>query len=474
MRRNRCGRGRSERGSLPLALLASIIVAGLVVVLVARIVATQNQVRFDQGFHASLPVADAGVNLGKFWLNNDTELVCEDDGLTYQPSAFPVGCSTPAETRALDEGEYAFSLTRLGAGRWEISSVGEDARSGERRQVVATLSERPLVDVALFADTLIKFRGANSADSYTSDPEVDDEEAWCTGFGYVATNDVLDMHGTSGGSCHTHNRTIDRGMLHDWGENEGNVTDDDYPGGDRCIHAGGGGGANCRTVSEEDPEYLKPDIFEEELELSKAEKRVFIKDAIDACDTVEDDFATSDVDGVLVPGGEAYPGAELPGDLKGHPYRCVDALTFDVDTKIDTTSDEPVIFMVRSSVRIHGNGWPGGVAHVGCEDASGNPTACESGDPSGDGSRPAAGRLWIFVLDEGEITMGRHSTFAGIMWGPGATCDGQSGVRIFGSLLCELLPDNLGNWKFHYDEALRDVSSGEFYTSAWREEFISD
>ena len=464
-------RGLPEGGSLPLALLASIIVAGLVVVLVARVVATQNQVRFDQGFHASLPVADSGVALGKSWLNNEADLVC--DGDTYKPSTFPIDCTTPPETRGVDGGEFTFTLTRRGDVEWEIVSIGEDAQSGERRQAVATFRERPLVEVALFADTLINFRGDNSADSYTSDSSVGQDESWCTGFGFIASNEDIRTRGTSGGPCHTDNRTIDRAMLHNWEKNPGVVTDDEYPGGDRCVHDGGGGGANCRTVS--DPEYLAPDRFDDPLELSKPDKRAFIGEALDACGDDLDAYLTSEDDGVLEPGGITYEVA-FPGDLDGHPFRCVDSLTFDVDTKIvNATAEEPVILVVQNSVRVHGDGWPGGVAHVGCEDDDGEVTRCEAGDPSGAGaSRPEAGRLWVFVADEGEIRMGRHSTFAGVLWGPGASCDGQSGVEIFGSLICELLPDNLGGWKFHYDEALRDVSSGEFYTSAWREEFLSD
>lgn len=473
---------RREHGSLPLALLASIIVAGIVVVLVVRIVATQNQVRFDQGYHASLPVADAGTNLGKFWLNNDNELQATgadaacDDAL-YKPGDYPVGCSTPPETRTIEGDEYTFTLTKIADQEWEISSIGEDAASGERRQAVATIRERPLVDVALFSDFLINFSGSNAADSYTSDPSVATGDSWCTGRGFIATNGDLDLSGTSGGPCHTLNRTIDRGHLHDTDGYPITNATETYPGGDRCEHAGGGGGANCRTVSEDSPEYLEPEIFEEPLDLASESKVAFIDHALKACDdagvTVPGTMRTSD----LTPSGELQQGTfdpdksaldqpfEFPGEVDG-PFHCADSLYFDVSTSINATSDDPVIIVVRDTVTIKGQAGPGPEAHVGCGGG-----LCVAGDPSGAGaSRPDAARLWIFT--NGDITFGNHSAFAGVMWGPGGECDGDAQAEIFGSLICGSLPHNLGGWRFHYDDALAQVSSGEFYTSTWREEFI--
>lgn len=489
---------RGEGGSLPLALLAAIIVAGLAVVLVARIVATQNQVRFDEGFHASLPVADAGTNLGKFWLNNDNLLQATgdapecDDGF-YLPSDFPIGCTTPPETRVIDGNEYTFTLTRISSRDWEITSTGTDARSGESRRAVATIRERPLVDVALFAETFISFGGNNAADSYTSDQNVPQEDSWCTGRGYIATNGTLDFSGTSGSACSSHNRTIDRAMLHKWDENPATsgVTDE-YPGGNRCVHSGGGGGANCRTVSEENPEYLEPEIFDDELELATDAKVAFIEHALTACDgdtennatIIEGEYRTSDgIPGHMDP-GVLRPGAfdpdkaslpqpfEFPGDVDG-PYMCVDQLYLDVNTKIDTDGDNPVIIVVRDRVTIKGQAGPGGPANVGCEDTGGNVVECVAGDPSGVGaSRPDARRLWIFT--DGDIAIGNHSAFSGVIWAPRGDCDGDAQADIFGSLICGTLPQNLGGWKFHYDEALAEISSGEFYTSSWREEFITD
>ena len=488
---------RTQGGSLPLALLAAIIVAGLVTVLVARIVATQNQVRFDEGYHASLPVADAGVNLGKFWLNNQTELQATgddpacDDGF-YTPGDFPIGCSTPLETRTIDGNEYEFFLTRTGARTWDVTSTGTDARSGERRRVVATIDERPLVSIALFANEGIEFAGFNAADSYTSDPQVDTADAWCTGQGFVATNGVLDTDGVAGGTCHTQyglQRTIDRGELHKWqGDNRDDDATDDNPGGFRCQHSGGGDPpANCTTLSEEDPEYLAPGIFEDELDFISEEQVEFMEHALAAC-RADDDYDYHE--GTFAPGAtldrepfdpgdtkELDPPFEFPGDIDG-PYHCFDSLNFTTHFELDdsATTKEPVIIVVDGDVTIKGEGGgPGDPAHVGCGGSE-----CMAGGPDGkdvdgsgeDASRPEAGRLWIFT--RGDVIMGPQgggSAFAGVMWAPLGTCEGGAGVDIFGSLICGD-HGSLGGWKFHFDEELAEVSSGEFFTASWREEFL--
>ena len=481
-----------ERGSLPLALLVVIIVAGLVVVLVSRTVATQTQARFDQGFHASLPTADAGVNLAKSWLNDENVLleVDEDscdtselDGTSpfeFAPRDFPVGCKTIEYDQDIAGSDYVFTLERLSQHEWEADSTGEDARSGIERRVIGTISERPLVETALFADTFINFSGNNFADSYNSS-----DEEWCTGNGFIATNGDLDLSGVAGGPCHDdpdQNRTIDQGFLHDVAGYPIENATEEYPGGDRCVHDGGGGGANCRDVSTEGPpakDYPAPALFDQPLELTLEHKMEFIGHAIDACKDLGEPMGTYKTseqmeDGVGVlrrgtfdPSGASTEPFEFPGDLDGE-YHCFDELVFDVDTRIDADGDDPVIIVVNNAVKIEGGG-KGAASHVGCYVSPGN-TRCVSDPDDPNVSSPEAARLWVFVAPPGEVAMGNHSAFAGIIWGPGAECDGGAQADIFGSIICGSLPENLGSWQFHYDDMLAEVSSGEFYTSAWREE----
>ena len=63
------GRGGSEQGSMPMALLAAIVVAGIVTVLTARTVAGERATRFDRSFTESFHTADAGVQEAVFRLN---------------------------------------------------------------------------------------------------------------------------------------------------------------------------------------------------------------------------------------------------------------------------------------------------------------------------------------------------------------------------------------------------------------------
>ncbi|MDQ3981011.1 MAG: hypothetical protein M3314_15930, partial [Actinomycetota bacterium] len=53
---------RSERGSLPLAMLATLVVGSLITVLVGTVVTGERQTRFDQGFEQALQVAETGLD----------------------------------------------------------------------------------------------------------------------------------------------------------------------------------------------------------------------------------------------------------------------------------------------------------------------------------------------------------------------------------------------------------------------------
>ena len=479
-------RDGGQRGSLPLALLVVIIVAGLMVVLVARTIATQSQVRFDQGFHGALPVADSGVDLAKFMLNNDAELEpddeCADASEPLPASEFPVGCATAEADHEIAGKPYTYTLSRTGSERWTVESIGIDPDSGEQRRIVAVFEQSPLIDLALFADVFLNLGGGNQADSYNSDhPSVDDgwstdPESWCTRLGFVATNGSINFSGAaSPDTCHVPDqRTVDRVFLHHFDPDEVDGTTDDTPGGERCgnplTHA------NCTEREAGGETWHKPGTEEEPFELEGLGDEQFIAQALDelaGCEEVT--FKTGDEGGVLAAGELTFDELnededpedhiELPGDLEGSPFHCYDTLRFDVDTTIDA-EDGRVIIIVDELI-IDGGG-VGQAVHVNC---GGSPDdRCVRGPiaAGGGASTPSADELWIYVRTE--VDLGNHSHFAGVIWGPEAACDGGAHADIYGSLVCRSVPHNLGGWRFHYDEQLLGVKRGEYRLVDWTEE----
>ncbi len=262
---------RSERGSLPLALLVGIIVAGLIVVLVARTASSQRQVQFDQSYHGALPVADTAAEIAKFRLNNEMLLTSADDGKEYEPAEFPPGHRTEDETQEIDGRSFTWSMLRE-PGHWEVDATSIDTRgrSDVTRRVVVELRDQPLLSIAAFADIAFQMSGANTADSYSSTTA-----DWCTGRGYVASNGVVTFEGVaSPGACASvrpTGRTVDRVILYNWqGDNVGEGATEELPGGDRCGQQLGNNvdpdHPNCKELDHPDGEFLAPQLVIEPIQ----------------------------------------------------------------------------------------------------------------------------------------------------------------------------------------------------------------
>lgn len=496
----RFSRLRCEGGSLPLALLVAIIVAGVVVVLIARTAAGQRQVQFDQAYHGALPAADAGSEIAKFRLNNEMTLT-RVDGTTAQPDEFAIGESTLPETREADGRTYTWFMTRR-EGYWEVDSTSLDAR-GRRdveRRVLVELRDQPLVSTAAFADVAFAMSGSNTADSYTSDPAVADADAWCRGTGFVASNDEVTFSGVaSPGACASvrpTGRTVDRVVLYDWANNPDPNADPDgpLPGGDRCGDATGNSvdpdHPNCREIDHTEGEFLAARLIDEPIQPTVGEDgdaTAFISDALGECDTflkdngetLDDlDFRSSADPGtglmprggnVLAPAPAGHPDMDekdIALNLDGRFY-CYDDVYLDEDTTIDAPDglDDPVIIFVRGNLVMAGGNNQNQRVSVGCGTGGCTPGV----------SRPVAGRLWFFVLGE-EVGIRAQSEFAGVVWAPGSDCGGigpsgggpNSQVDFYGSIICGTA-SGTGGWRFHYDEALADATDGQYVRSQWSE-----
>lgn len=159
-------RGRAEHGSLPLTLLAVIILAGVVVALFSVVrTGTQSSGR-DRDFASAIQIADAGVQEAYLALRAvDPDAVDADPvpGLDCTP---PAGALPPTVGQGIclvdvQDGEYVWRYERLGSGRsWEIESWG--AYRDSIRLVTANVSEDPIFSTAILSVDTIHYAGGGT------------------------------------------------------------------------------------------------------------------------------------------------------------------------------------------------------------------------------------------------------------------------------------------------------------------------
>lgn len=440
-RRRAIGRLQAEDGSLVLALLATIVVGGLVTVVVATVLSGHRSARFDEEFTGALHVAEAGVQQAVHRLNAGQEI---EDG-----------------AGTVDGRPFEWEATQLDDTEWEVLSRSLDGTRVDRT-LRAVITDQPLFDLAAFSENVLDFQGTNQADSYHSG-----EGEWCTGRGRVGSNGELDFSGTASGQCTVYDEdgneisqaSVDGVDLYDW--QGGNAYDD------RCVHAGGtpnncwvdSHGGQRRFVTHEDPV-----TFDTQL--------AWVEELLEDC---ADNYALPDLEagddfGLTIPPAGPTDGPEVSviGD-DVHAY-CANSVTFDGHTSLSGASlDDPVVFLVADHVSVTGN-----QRRVNCD-------GCGSGgnwDPADQPVYPVAGALQIYTnSDENSsdpsddvIDIGNHARFAASVFAPRGTCGGSAGAHVFGSMICWDIV-NVGNWKFHYDEALGEsVTTGQYAVAQWAEE----
>jgi hypothetical protein len=168
----------SEDGSLPMVLLAAIVVGGLVAVLFADVSMGQRTARHDRDFNQSIQVADAGLQ------HAFTELATVDPDDTSLPS---IGGEL-VRSGTIEDGDWEWTAKRVGRTRWQVRSLG--SFGGTTRVLEATIGPRQLFALAAFADLKLELRGANEADSYNG-------TTWGTGNGAVGSNNEIVLRGNA-------------------------------------------------------------------------------------------------------------------------------------------------------------------------------------------------------------------------------------------------------------------------------------
>lgn len=456
-----------ERGSLPLAMLAMIVVAGLVGVLAASTIAGERSVRFDQGFTGSVHVAEVGVAEVQHLLNtgqlthNDTlpaEGSGTSDGQTYEWVAdtdYQDGDAGPAE--------------------WTVTATGEGA-DGVTRTLDVQMSDGPLFDLGAFSKVVLTFTGGNSADSYNSSTG-----EWCTGNGRVGSNDEIDFGGSApAGPCKDEayrrsDQTVDGVDLYDWDAN---------PDPDRCHHAGG---SNCYEDNDSDKTwYLK--THDERIEIKSDVEWMKKVLGVDPSNDGENGYECQQtnsqgdwtITGTLAP-ADSTNGVKVdylsdhsagPGDVYAY---CADTVTFDGIVELASEADRgnPVVIVAGERVDF---GPQEGAVNIGCDQSG---VSCDTSfDPTS--VTPEAAALQIYspapsnvgASNADVIHAVNHVKIAAAVYAPRGSCGGTGNAQIdlFGALVCGNVR-NQGGWQFHYDDNLGGaVRTGEYGVIQWSEQ----
>ena len=468
----------SERGSLPLALLVVIVVAGLASVLMARVVVGERTVRFDNTFTRELHTADAGIAEALFQISEDVSSI----------STTAIGSSVTL-TATVDDQEYDVQVLRESNRKWQITSVARPAGATPgaeaERTVVAEIVEEPLFFPGAFGDDIVALNGSSSAvDSYHSTQPnpygsipctlAPDKCAWGTdpdfgtGNGSIGTNGVLDLSGgvdvRPGGA-----------FLYDWDANPGNGISPSTPFGDRC-------NGTTRCTSTYVSTILDPLVYD------TPEKMGFI----------DSKFASGgQCDPGVNPARYNIPGGSINGDVTkigskhsltvwdayqtgtGNDdatdpaftnYYCAENLEIlgDVQLDDDVTPAEPVVIFVKDGMSVPNSG-----TYVACHDHDSDDWCT-----SDRAVRPVSDRLQVYIagipansVSSSDVQVKSQGKIAGVFYAPRSRCGGTggAGADVYGILLCGSM-DNVGNWDFHFDDRLGERGAAAFAIGSWSEE----
>ena len=165
-----------DDGSLVMAVLAAIVVAGLLVVLVSRTTNAQQQVRFDRNHQLAINAADAGLQQA---LSVITELPAGDTRTTLDSSALDTD---------LGGEQFSWTAEKTGVGGWQVRSTGQ--HGDVVRNVEAGATQDPIFFLAAFGRVGLRLVGDNEAMSYL-------DTATDTGFGAVGSNGLVSIIGNS-------------------------------------------------------------------------------------------------------------------------------------------------------------------------------------------------------------------------------------------------------------------------------------
>jgi hypothetical protein len=415
----------AERGSIPVALMVTLVAAALGIMVVGNVVAGQRTTRFDRSYNVTLHVADAGVQEVGFRLNNK---LFPENGVALSGSGVAEGIP------------YSWTATRSGpdATDWQVRSSSQAADGVERRLRVV-YRDRPLFLTPLATDRTVGFTGNNGADSYNSSTGAPTHCTWgspgcTTGNGIIASNGIVELPS---------NAYVDMLRLYDWAANPGPPA--------RCYD---------NTTGTQGIDYCVPPYMQtvdEPLNFAAY------------LDQVNEEMATcpaADLDREWR--ASAQPGASNPNSVVEFPFEpgkhCFGRLVMDrgITLRSTVTGTAPLLLYVRDYIELSGGN------QINCDGCQNNVW-----------QRPVAGRLQMFIPatthgGSDAVKISNQTKFSGAIYAPLGKCGNlgtsNAGVHIYGALVCEEVRNN-GGWFFHYDDALAKVrTTGMYDVASWTEE----
>ena len=167
---------RDEQGSMPLVILASIIVLGLVTALFTSALTSQRVTRFDRDFTRAFHGADAGLQAALAQIR------------TTDPAGGYSGADLTQPSGAANGNvDYEYTATKNGR-EWQVRATG--TIDGQTRVLEATVIRPSRFFLAAFGKTLVGFKGGNGAASYNG-------TAVDTGRGSVGSNGDIELNGNA-------------------------------------------------------------------------------------------------------------------------------------------------------------------------------------------------------------------------------------------------------------------------------------
>ena len=405
---------RSERGSLPVVMLAVLVVGSLVTVLVGTVVVGQQQTRFDQAFEQSLQVAEIGLDR----MIHLVESRQRTNGFSLD------------ETAAAG-GRYSGTAQRAGR-EWTLTSTGV-ADDGTSRTVTVNLTSESLFGVAAFGRTIVELRGTNTADSYRS--------------GSLGATGVFSR--LSGGS----NICLGTSTANPFASS-------DTAGTRMCNPTGNG------VVATNGELYMLGGVIDEvdraEVHYAREEVAYPLPGATGFCGGVPETCESGKLshfkhpielepDPVVPPADLTNQGSFTASTLPAGRQLYTN-MTLDRNTVVAGTPENPSIVYLTGTLTI-----PNGEV-VNFESIGGRLVP-----------KPTPGLL-IFSAGVGPaLRFGNHASFSGAVYAPRAAFSGGAAGNIYGSIITGSISTQ-GSWNFHYDDALGDVlTEARHVVSGWAE-----
>lgn len=423
---------RSESASIPMVMLAAIVLGGLIVALYSQVNSGQITARGDRDYQGAIQVADAGVQAGYTELStvdpDDAALPSVGEFYPDDPNAPGVVTDPDAPgvlyaTASVGEGEYHWRARRIHRTLWEVRSAG--TYRDRTRYVEALIGEQPIFPFALFGDDpldLSKGGGNNTVNSLT------------------ATLPRLGSNGRMALRTQLLDQAPEQLILECFGENAAGdcpeqavVHRTEVPFDDLATLAYGAGG-ECTDPS-----------------------------TGAAIDHGILDWAWFEANGLLQ--GSVYCFSQVlfeagSGTPRQYPITPVQP---------DPAKPTRIYINPAGDTRPSQGGGAGGGDSVGLHVAG---SGTNSAEVNWSENPPRASDLLIFVPGTRTVKFDNNqSRIAAGVYAPFSTCDLRAQGTIVGSLICGSIEGSGGGWTITYDDRLLNFSHDDVYTVlSWSEQ----